>query len=250
MRNEPINKEEAQEHRSPAGKITAGLLILLIGVILFAKQAGAEFPEWLFTWPLYIIIGGFILGALNNFRGITWAIIMVIGGLFWLERLVPDLNIRHFFWPILIITLGLMIILTALRKKKVNNNSKTFPSEPISADDSTVLEDDYISGTILFGSENKNIISKDFKGGDLTCFFGGATLNLTKSDFLGKPEIRIAQLFGKTKLIIPPQWRVISETSIIFGGVSDNRNTAEVNDSKLIIVKGTCIFGEVIIESY
>ncbi len=51
--------------------------------------------------------------------------------------------------------------------------SKSFSSE------------DYIDATTVLGGIHKNIISKNFKGGDITIFMGGAEINLSQADIQG-----------------------------------------------------------------
>ena len=59
-------------------------------------------------------------------------------------------------------------------------------------------------------------------------------------------------IFGGTKLVVPPTWDVQSEMVAIFGGVDDKRQIKGVHldPNKVLILDGTCIFGGIEIRSY
>ena len=100
----------------------------------------------------------------------------------------------------------------------------------------------------------KNIFSKTFRGGDIVTIFGGTELNLTQADVPHRIVLDITQIFGGAKIIIPPHWKIHSEDVVsIFGSVEDKRPILpDVNydPTKLLILKGTNIFGGIDIKSY
>jgi hypothetical protein len=59
-------------------------------------------------------------------------------------------------------------------------------------------------------------------------------------------------IFGGAEIIIPANWQVKSEIVSIFGGMEDNRYQRISDDGpeKVLILKGTCVFGGVEIKSY
>jgi predicted membrane protein len=114
------------------------------------------------------------------------------------------------------------------------------------------LTDDIIDSTSIFGGVKKNVISKDFKGGEVTAIFGGTELNLSQADINGKVHLEINQLFGGTKLIIPSNWQVQSDTTSIFGSVEDTRSGSGqyMDPNKVLIIDGSSVFGGISIKSY
>jgi hypothetical protein len=66
----------------------------------------------------------------------------------------------------------------------------------------------------------------------------------------------LTQIFGGTKLIVPHHWKVQSKDLVaVFGGVEDKRpmlgSTSPTDEnSKVLVLKGTCIFGGIDIKSY
>jgi len=112
--------------------------------------------------------------------------------------------------------------------------------------------DDVIDSTSIFGGVKKMITSKDFKGGEIVCFMGGAEYNLSQADITGPISIDIMQVFGGTKLIVPPHWEIKTETVAIFAGIEDKRpvQPGAFDPNKILVLKGTTIFGGIEIKSY
>jgi len=235
----PEGQEPKRGLESRSGRIFGGSILVLIGALLLARQFGVDFPAWLFSWGTLLIAFGLFIGAKHSFRGIGWMIPMAIGGFILIGALVPELAFRD-YWPLFIIGLGLLMIF------RPRHHRRPWGWKP------EISSDDTIDATSIFGSTIKNIISKDFKGGDITTVFGGTDLNLTQADINGTAVIDITQVFGGTKLIVPAHWNIKSDVVCIFGGIEDKRpQSKEIPDStKVIKLDGTCIFGGIEIKSF
>ncbi|MEO6977238.1 MAG: hypothetical protein ABI113_02635, partial [Mucilaginibacter sp.] len=59
--------------------------------------------------------------------------------------------------------------------------------------------DDYINTTTVFGGVKKTILSKDFRGGQISQLFGGTELDFTHADLAGVAILDIQQGFGEVK---------------------------------------------------
>lgn len=113
-------------------------------------------------------------------------------------------------------------------------------------------QDDFVDSTSIFGGTNKIILSKNFKGGDLVNVFGGTELNLMQADFTNRAEVEMTNIFGGTKLIIPANWSLKSEATVIFGGIDDKRSMPSTapDPNKVLVLRGTVIFGGIEIKSF
>lgn len=111
---------------------------------------------------------------------------------------------------------------------------------------------DFLSSTSVFGGVKKNIISKNFQGGEITTFMGGADINLSQADIQGRVIMEVTQVMGGTRIIVPPHWDVVSEVAAVFGGVEDKRflNAGAINPNKVLIIRGTSFMGGIDIRSY
>lgn len=257
-------KWENKDHGNK--KVYTGILLLVIGGILLADRAGVNFPDWFLSWPMILIGFGIFSGLRHNFKRGPWFILMLVGGIFLADKISEDLNIRPYFWPIIFIAAGLYIIAGGKRFGRGNrfsneaDNISDLKFEDVSSDKTTTGSEtefgfrdtnDVIDITAIFSGVKKNVLSKNFRGGDVVAIMGGAEINVTKADISTKAVIDVFTMFGGTKIIVPPDWDVQSNVVAIFGGVDDKRPPSSLtNLSKVIYLEGTCIFGGIEIRSF
>jgi len=273
-----MDRWERRKHRvevgaSLRGNIWVGLLFVAIGCILMAKQVGVFFPHWLFTWPVLVIVFGIFIGAKSGFRDFGWVIFTGVGIVFLLDRMYPDMPIHQFIWPVAIIGLGLMIVIAPRRRHKWWDEhhdgnkgiqaglpaSPDHPELPNNPQPSQTPEqpqlkydgEDMIDSVAIFGGVDKSVFSKNFKGGQIICIFGGGEINLAQADFEKTATLEIVAIFGGVKLTVPSHWSVRAELNPMFGGIDDKRApTTNPDPNKVLIIKGAVVFGGVDIRSY
>ncbi|QJD95185.1 cell wall-active antibiotics response protein [Mucilaginibacter robiniae] len=256
-------------------KALAGLILVAVGGILLLRQLDLFFfPHWLFTWPVFLIVLGIYIGAKNNFRNVSWFVLVLIGSANLLDDIFPSIDVSDFMWPIGIIAVGIWVILRRNHPTKFGKSKNIkYAPDPIQADyvvkdenftaSDTKEEnftvppashpgDDYIEATAVFGSVKKVILSKDFKGGVITNIFGGCELDFTKADINGSVIIDITQLFGGVKMLVPSHWQVTSDIAAVFASIDDKRlpNPAAHNSDKILILKGISVFAGIDIRSF
>jgi predicted membrane protein len=218
------------------------------------KATVTDLPNWVFSWQMFLIALGFFIGIRHGFRGPAWLILMLIGGAFLVTEINPDITLRRYIWPVALIVVGIFLVLRPRHRTMRNyiDDKVDTAINDAAKKEASVSEDDFVDSTSVFGGANKNIISKNFKGGDLVNIFGGTELNLTQADFTGTATIELTTIFGGTKLIVPSNWSVKSEVVTIFGGMEDKRTIQSVTDNsgKLLLLKGTIIFGGIEIKSF
>lgn len=230
-------------------RIFSGLFIVLIGVVLLAREAGADIPGWLFSFEMLLIAAGLYIGIRHGFRGIGWLIPTLIGAFLLLDDFYPEFDLGEFTWPLVVIAVGLLIMFQGGKKK---SDWRKWENSPLPAE---TANDDIIDSTVVFGGIKKNIISKNFRGGESVTVFGGTELNLMQADITGPVVLELTQVFGGTKLIVPPHWKVQSRDMVaILGGIDDKRpmlgNPQGDENEKLLILKGTCMLGGIEIRSF
>ncbi len=232
---------------SRSGRVLGGLIVVTVGGILLARQVGVDIPAWLVSWPMFLLGLGLFIGVRQSFRGFFWLVPLLIGATLLIERIYPETSFREYIWPMLIIFFGLLMI---FRPKHRSRPGRWGGDSPWRNPD--VASEDEIDTTSIFGGTKKNIINKDFKGGDITTFFGGTDLNFMQADINGTATIDVTQVFGGTKLLVPPHWNIKSEVVCMFGSVEDKRPLAKESPdpNKTLMLRGTCIFGGIDIKSY
>jgi predicted membrane protein len=277
--------------RRSGGRVWVPLGLIVIGGALLLRQMGFDFPEWLFSWQVLLITIGIILGFSHAFRGPGWLILILVGTFFLMDQMIPGLAIHRFIWPVVIIIVGLVSLLRPKRPHWMDHDWEGnwrmrhsrrwqrkyarrgypgmggFPGGTSNANagsagnpDTTAApgfesrsfsSEDYIDATTVLGGIHKNILSKNFKGGDITIFMGGAEINLSQADIQGTAVMDITQVMGGTKIIVPPHWEVRSQLTSVFGSIEDKRqNIGATNPDKVLIIDGSSVFGGIEIRNY
>ncbi len=254
-------RKKWEEHRqyhitnqSGHGHVWTGIFILLIGVAAFVRVAVPDLPPLLFSWQTFLIALGIFIGLKHRFQGGAWIILILVGTGFLLRDIYPDLAIRRYIWPMIFIIVGAFLIIRPRKKSWMECNEKKGDGSgaTILDEKETWSHDDFVDATSIFGGAKRNILSKDFKGGDIVNIFGGTELNLSQADLKDKAVIEMTTIFGGTKLIIPSNWEVKSEAVTIFGGLEDKRAVTAPTEipAKVLVLKGTVIFGGIEIKSF
>jgi predicted membrane protein len=253
MADQDLRQQDGERHRVGNSHIWTGLFIILIGIAAFLRVNNPDFPQWIFSWQMLLIALGVFLGFRHRFRGAAWFILLLVGGIFLYADLYPEVPVRRYILPVILVSVGMFIIFRPrhgrwCRGQKKNRDFQSGPD--LTTGEATA--DDYVDSTSIFGGAKKNIISKHFRGGDLVNIFGGTELDLTRADFTGTAEIELTTIFGGTKLIVPSNWTVKSEAVTIFGGLEDKRNMQHAVDdpTKTLLIKGTVIFGGIELKSF
>ena len=248
-----------------------GLLLLVVGAVLLLRQTGYPIPYWIFSWQMILIVVGLFIGIRHGFKDFSWLIMMVVGFVFLSDDIWPGIHLKQYAIPVIVIAIGLLFFLSprrmcggrqrmfrrrfhgfegppALPFEGVPPLKNEFAEAAPYEDKSLETEIDIVS---IFSGVKKRVLSKQFKGGDITCVFGGAELNLTNADFVSPVSLDVTMIFGGTKLIVPANWELRSEVAAIFGGIDDKRPQPSTSvPEKTIILKGTLMFGGVEVNSY
>jgi predicted membrane protein len=257
------------EHMEPlnykrSSRVWAGLFLVAAGLLLLAYQMGAPVPAWIISWPVALIAIGVLISIRHRFKSVAGFILIFIGVFNLIDQFMPELNFRTYSLPIIIIAIGLFFILRPKRRWRHRHNwiddnqtgdtknewkSTTDKIAPYSTKYDGA---DYIDSTAILGGVKKVIVSKNFKGGDITCFMGGAEIDLTQADIQNNVVLDITAVFGGCKLIVPANWDVKSEATAVFGGIDDKRavNASNLTAGKVLILQGTVVFGGIDIRSY
>jgi hypothetical protein len=241
------NPEKSGRGRN--GRVLGGLFIVAIGLVFLANRAGADFPRWLFSFETILIAVGLYIGFRHSFKGFVWLIPIVIGAMLLVDDISDyEYDFDRYTGPAVVIMIGLYI---AFKPKRTRTETSGWKN----SDGSLHASEDVLDSTVVFGSVKKNVISKSFRGGEVVNVFGGTEINLMQADLDGRVVLDLTMIFSGTKLLIPAHWKVQNEELVtIFGGIEDKRPMladASMHDqNKVIVLKGTCIFGGIDIKSY
>lgn len=268
-----------------------GAIIILFGFFLLLKNLdfGYLFPRWIFGWQMILIIIGVVIGVNSKFQKKSSLVLITIGGVFLLREMI-DFNPGKILIPFVAIILGIYIVNRNRKAPEIPlppedpqkrqadefdwdrrvidtpeqesqqtsyTDSKTFNYQQTSSDyDSTkghqhYYGENYLKIDSIFGSAKKIVLSKNFLGGTMTNIFGSTEVNLLQADLNQPIVIDVFQLFGSTKIIVPPHWMVSPSVSSIMGESDDRRVIINhpFDENKKLFITGTSIFGSLIIKN-
>lgn len=263
--------------------LTAGLLILIVGTILLLQRLGIFFPGWLFSWPMLIIALAVIILVKHEFRSGFGFFMLLFGAFFLLKREFNlPLDIGPYLLPIGLILLGLYLMLfrKSYKDDQWNNWGATggststppirdpfFTGNPEDvrhteaaghAQDKTGTKSiqndsgDVINSQALFCGVKKRVLSKNFYGGKISTFFGGTEIDLSQADLGEQAFLDVDVAFGGIKLVVPPHWDLKIDVANIFAGIEDKRMYLQTpaDPAKVLVIKGTIVFGGLEIKSF
>jgi predicted membrane protein len=238
--------DQKPAHSNNNTRVIVGLVFITLGALLFADRFDIipfNWNQYIFTWQSLLIGIGLISLAKNESRA-TGLVLIAIGGFFLTAKIFGyHYPIRYFFWPTVFVAIGLILIFQRKYHPPKFGMSKG------------VVDMDYIDDVAIFGGSEQKVNSKNFKGGKITNIFGGSTFDMSDAILApGRNTLDMFCLFGGSKIIVPPHWKVKIEVTAIFGGYSDKRRSApknleDPNESEFVI-RGVVIFGGGEIKSY
>ncbi|MCD4752072.1 MAG: hypothetical protein K8R40_03265 [Anaerolineaceae bacterium] len=100
------------------GSITIGVILILVGALLFVVQLYPDLSDWI-TWPMIIIGVGllFIIAGVvggNGDLAIPGSINIGVGGILLFQKLTNDWGSWSYMWILILAFIGLGILLSNL----------------------------------------------------------------------------------------------------------------------------------------
>lgn len=267
-----------------------GAVIVFLGLALLMRNINVNFPfpRWLFGWEMILIIIGLVIGVNSKFEKKSSVILIIIGGLFLLKDLF-NLSFGKEVIPLMAIIIGIYLIMRNRkyaappkpphiptpdkdefdwdRRVDVLDSETPNPASPFQQHEQpfshqhtdgqkahkgyTYEGENYIKVDTIFGDAKKIIFSKNFLGGNMTNVFGSTQINLLQADIQQPVALDVFQLFGSTKIIVPPHWVVATTVSSILSENDDRRVilTHAMDHNKYLYITGTSIFGSITIKN-
>ena len=118
------------------------------------------------------------------------------------------------------------------------------------------LDPDRVNATSILGGITERNDSRDFRGGRLTAFLGGISVNLREAEIVEKPaRIHVSALLGGVEISVPRHWNVKKDVLPIAGGVDDRRVPIQHHDDEAsppdnapdLVITGTVFMGGLLI---
>ncbi len=236
-----------EKHIAPNKRIYFGIFLIALGAFWILERLNIIPDFWddvLISWQMLLIgIGIFSIIGGNKTSG---TILIVIGGFFLVPEIVTiPYELRRIGWPLLIIGIGVVLLITHGRKR---------PQEPPIAE-SGKRGMDYFDDFVIFGGREVFVDSQNFYGGKTTSIFGGAEYDFRQANLSQNGAVvDCVSIFGGCGFKVPPDWTVKNEVTAIFGAFSDKRGSTlsqiVSNPSKTMVIKGFTAFGGIEIKHF
>lgn len=204
----------------PLAIIVIGIGWLLDSLDVF--NFWSVFGDW---WPILIILAGFA-SLRSNKESITGPLLVIVVGVFLLLSTIDsiDFNFFAYFWPTLIIIIGISLLTHRQKTANVSDGGNT------------------VKGFTMFGGIEKSNASQAFQGGDITTLFGGAKIDLRNAHMANNAELTVFAAFGGIEILVPDSCEISLKVTPFFGGSEDKRTFSATPTQKLT-VRGSVWFG-------
>ena len=221
---------------SDLGRLLLGLSIVSFGVILLLGSAGvidagSVIDRW---WPIVIVAAGLFTLAEHPPAILRGVLLTLAGGVLLLFTTdTVDENAWDYVWPAAIVAVGVVILL------RWRGHGPPGAAE---------AGDDVVRATAVFGGPHLVSSSQRFRGGWLTAFFGGVTLDLRQARIdPGGATINATAAFGGVEILVPRGWRVALRATPILGGAEDktDRSVTLDDDAPTLRVDAVTVLGGV-----
>ncbi len=225
-------------------RVIIALFIIAIGVLFLLENLGVpiSFNFWE-LWPVVLILIGLsqISRTRDTGQSLGGWILIIIGVLFLLSNLAIIPYGFFDFWPVILILVGILIL---------KNAFWGFGKAPSSKD--------FINLSFILGGGDFKFNTKNLKGGKITAFMGGGTIDLREAD-MQETEIVIDAftIMGGIEIKVPTSWEVNVQGTPLLGSMDNktsfhaenNKDSRPGHATKRLTIKGTAIMGGVEIKN-
>ncbi len=196
-----------------------GVIILLIGIFCLIGIFNPSFQlDFGIVWPLVLIAISIYYIIKEEKLDFTKLLMLFIGLWFLLENTnLINSPYDKAFWPLILIITGGYIIFGSLNhdiktpKPKYSKNSKNYFG--------------------IFSEVEDKIKTKNFKGADVYCIFGGAELDLRELELKDNAVLNVYCIFGGATIKVSDNYNVICNSTAILGG-NENKAAIENNEDR------------------
>lgn len=174
-------------------------------------------------------------------RSFILALVVIAAGLLWIAYIygfvhmewLGDLHLGKVIIPGIFILVGLNMLIYAIFPKYRSSKREWKSIEP--------TEDCQLT----FSARIINYEGKSFEGINVNIYFGGARIDLKKSDIKDGARINVRTMFGGVEIFLPDDVNVEISSNCFIGGVGDNRIKSSITPTKTLYIDASCTCGGV-----
>ena len=220
-----------KETQRITGRMVWGLAVLTLGVLWTLDNLGQiDASQVLRWWPIVPLAWGLLLlSGVNGRRspraGWIWT---VIGAYSLLSPLgIADADVFD-LWPLILVFIGGSLVY------------RSWKGAPAS---STVSGPRIDASAFLAGSQRK-VVTDAFTAIDINAVIAATTLDLRTAKLQdGRGEVDVYAMWGGIDLLVPKEWKVVTEVTPILGVFQDSTEVPADPNAPTLHVRGSVVMG-------
>lgn len=195
---------------STSPQLILGAGIVVLGCLLFLANLGYVHDRIIWKlWPLILVALGLskLYPKREGRSPVAPILLITLGSLL----LLHNFNIgrmEDLIGPVIVIGVGILLVTHGLKRQR-------------GVPDHLAASDDFLSGSAIFGGVSRRLATPSFQGGELTSIFGGFEADLSKARMEGSARLDVFILFGGAELRVPEGWDVSVKATAALGGIED-----------------------------
>ena len=218
---------------TPSGRMTLGVVMIVIGLVLTLDNAGIfaihGLGRW---WPLFVIGIGLVKVRQpieEGQRAVGTALLFV--GI--LLQLVSVLSLVK-GWPLIMVAVGGLLLWRAAEN---GAEARVAPASP------------FVSCMALAGFQKPGLHTADFRGGSITAVMGGLELDMRHVTMSGGvARLDVVAFWGGIDLKVPAGWTVETNVMPLLGMLENKAQPpVDLNAARRLVVNGYAVMGAVLI---
>ena len=229
------------------GRLVFGLVIMVLGALWTLDNLGVIDSDLVLRWwPVCLIAYGTAkLAGFGNARSNFWGALFVIAG-GWI--LAENFGLIHMslwqLWPLVLVFIGVSVLVGA-GHISLGERFRHRSQEGSFTDDAERL-----SSFAVWGHVVRKVVSRQFQGGDVSAVMGGVDLDLRGAKPVpGGAVIDVLAIWGGIDVLVPPDWRVINQATVVMGAVEDKSRIPPPDATDTLILRGLVMMGGVEIKN-
>jgi predicted membrane protein len=221
-------------------QLILGVAIVVIGVLFTLDNLHIlNARDYLRLWPVALIAIGLVhvSQARTGSAAISGILWILVGGVLLGNRLgILHANLLA-YWPLLLVVVGVRIVWQTFAAQRTS---------PTDADTSAV-----VSAVAVMGGFDRRIVSKQFRGGELTAFWGGGKLDLREAIPAdgGRMIVNVFAVMGGFEIIVPETWSLSPEVTPFMGGIEDKTRPPANPSAPTLVLRGFVMMSGVTIKN-
>ena len=245
--------------------ISFWVIVLIVVTFFFLKNSGVITSCYLstfLTWPLILFCVAVFSFIYRNW--VLGVVSLAAAIFFWTPILLktnPDIcpciseqgfqGFVHHYWYLLVGFIAVVLIIKHLFEKEshCNCNCHEWKRHRTKIHESV---DGFITGEVVFSSNEKIYFNENFKGGRFATVFGSQEIDLRKCTIQNneKAYLDLSVVFGSYIIWIPAEWTVQLHAESVCSSIEDKRiHHPENADRDMLIINGKCVCSSLEIRS-